>query len=124
MQVAYGTSGILTGSPAFGVTWEPASLSKIPILVDVDAANPACKVYVAKKGDYISKVAKMFNVELEALLLDNQRVILDLDEPLEGKTLRLCSVPASKYKYLQALKPRAVSADASLGGGRHNGAAL
>lgn len=38
----------------------------------------------------------MFNVELEALLLDNQQVILDLDEPLEGKRLRLCK-PASKY---------------------------
>eukprot|EP00877_Chromochloris_zofingiensis_P013817 jgi/Chrzof1/868/Cz01g32030.t1 len=89
-KVAYGTSGILDGSKAFGVTWEPASPSRAPIVGDIDAANPACKIYVAGKGDYISKVAKMFNVELEALLLDNQQVILDLDEPLEGKRLRLC----------------------------------
>eukprot|EP00877_Chromochloris_zofingiensis_P013840 jgi/Chrzof1/870/Cz01g32050.t1 len=94
-KVAYGTSGILDGRKAFGVTWEPASPSRAPILVEVDAANPACKTYVAQKGDYISKVAKMFNVELEALLLDNQQGIQDLDEPLEGKKLRLCSVPAN-----------------------------
>eukprot|EP00877_Chromochloris_zofingiensis_P009635 jgi/Chrzof1/4925/Cz15g04210.t1 len=94
-KVGYGTSGILDGTKAFGVTWEPASPSSAPIPVEVDATNSSCKIFVARKGDYISKVAKLFNVELEALLLDNQRVILDLDEPLEGKRLRLCNVPAS-----------------------------
>eukprot|EP00877_Chromochloris_zofingiensis_P012497 jgi/Chrzof1/7500/Cz02g26030.t1 len=94
-KVAYGTSGILTGLPAYGVTWEPASPSKGPISVEVEATNPACKIYVAQRGDYISKVAKVFRIEPEDLLLDNQRVILDLDEPLEGKRLRLCNVPAS-----------------------------
>eukprot|EP00877_Chromochloris_zofingiensis_P004388 jgi/Chrzof1/13950/Cz08g19040.t1 len=99
-KVAYGASGILVGIKAFGVMWEPASLSRTKISVDVDATNPACKIYVAQKGDYISKVAKIANIELEALLLDNQQVILDLDEPLEGKRLRLCNVPASKYIHL------------------------
>eukprot|EP00877_Chromochloris_zofingiensis_P008321 jgi/Chrzof1/3742/Cz13g07080.t1 len=94
-KVAYGTSGILTGSPAFGVTWEPASPLSGPITVEVDATNDACKIYVVQQGDYISKVAKMFSLKLEALLLDNQLVILNLDEPLEGKRLRLCSVPAN-----------------------------
>lgn len=63
----------------------------------------------ARKGDYISKVAQIFNVELEDLLLDNQRVILDLDEPIEGRRLRLCNVPASKYNYLQAPSPALAS---------------
>eukprot|EP00877_Chromochloris_zofingiensis_P011261 jgi/Chrzof1/6389/Cz18g08150.t1 len=94
-KVAYGTSGILTGSPAFGVTWGPTSPSTAPLPVELDATNPACKIYVARKGDYISKVAQIFNVELEDLLLDNQRVILDLDEPIEGRRLRLCNVPAN-----------------------------
>eukprot|EP00877_Chromochloris_zofingiensis_P011737 jgi/Chrzof1/6817/UNPLg00885.t1 len=43
----------------------------------------------------------MFNKDLEAFLLDNQQVILDLDDPLEGKRLRLCNLPASKYTYFQ-----------------------
>eukprot|EP00877_Chromochloris_zofingiensis_P008315 jgi/Chrzof1/3737/Cz13g07030.t1 len=104
-KVAYGTSGILDGSKAFGVTWEPTSPLAAPILVDADATSPGCKIYVAQKGDYISKVAKIFNKDLEAFLLDNQQVILDLDEPLEGKRLRLCNVPASKYNMFELPSP-------------------
>ena len=49
----------------------------------------------AREGDYLSSIARRAGIPTAALILDNSAAIADLDAPLAGKTLALCSAAAA-----------------------------
>jgi hypothetical protein len=45
----------------------------------------------ARPGDYLSKLAWLAGIPLDHFMLDNAAVVKDLDAPLNGTQLLLCS---------------------------------
>ncbi|KAI8466988.1 MAG: hypothetical protein J3K34DRAFT_524140 [Monoraphidium minutum] len=87
-RVALGEGGVLSPGETFGLAWEPAVPA--PRALGGGAApapgRPGCYLYEARRGDCVADVAWRAGVDLMAFVVDN-----DLDAPLAGKTLLVCS---------------------------------
>lgn len=91
-KIAFGVAGVLNNGDTFGVVFRPDLTAPSPLKLAPSRTAPNCSEYKAMPGDYLSKVAARAGIDLEKLLLDNLGSLRDLDAPLEGKALLLCSV--------------------------------
>ena len=55
-----------------------------------------CLLSRAGTTDYLSGIAHRAGISIESLLLKNLDVITDLEQPIAGKTLRICDVPFAR----------------------------
>eukprot|EP00775_Hariotina_reticulata_P003715 gene3715-biopygen5397 len=107
-RVAFGVCSILmSDGEAFGVVWVPlpSPVSKVPPLEVYKSSSSNCFWYVAKSGDYISRIAWIADIPVWQLLLDNTKAVVDLDAPLTGTTLLLCNPAQGRYKVLPVSAP-------------------
>jgi hypothetical protein len=101
-RVAFGAANIAQPPDVYGITWtptfaedgqlEPGKLPPLP-------GRPGCVAYTAKPNDFLSRVALLAGLPLPKLLLDNAKVIADLDTPIAGKTLALCGMKSRAFAW-------------------------
>lgn len=65
------------------------------------ACMPTAAISVAqvRAGDYMSKIAVQFGIDITNFMLDNTDNVKDLDAPLNGKQLLVCNPKTGEDNY-------------------------
>ena len=92
--------GICNPSDTYGLKFYPNYPPPQPKLQVPPKGSRACPTYLARSSDYVSKVASMFKIQPEQVLLQNSDKIKSPDMYLGSLTLKLCGAtkPSSKPK--------------------------
>jgi hypothetical protein len=98
---------------AYGLAFSPYQSRGLPLdRITASRSRPGCYDYKASSSDYVSKIADMFKVTPQKVLLDNLNVISSPDMFLGGITIAICGVGTIQSKPLITVSPGLGQADA------------
>jgi hypothetical protein len=90
--------GVCNPSDTYGLRFYPIYPPAQPKLLWPPKGSSACPTYTARSSDYVSKVASMFQMEPEQVLLQNSDKIKSPDMFLGGLKLTLCGATEPEAK--------------------------
>eukprot|EP00878_Enallax_costatus_P023996 GHUV01025579.1.p1 GENE.GHUV01025579.1~~GHUV01025579.1.p1 ORF type:complete len:256 (+),score=14.52 GHUV01025579.1:368-1135(+) len=97
-KIKFGVSNLMVDGQTYGISWSPKDKTKVASMVESIEGQPSCYSYAARSGDSISAIAmRMWGIPvdhpekpIQRLLQDNSYVITNLEEPVVGKSLKVC----------------------------------
>jgi len=108
-RIGFGVAGVC--GEAYGLTFSQSR--GVPLdRITASRSRPGCYDYKASSYDYVSKIADMFKVTPQKILLDNLNVITSPDMFLGGITVVICGIGTIPGKPLITVSPGLGQADA------------